>query len=41
MSDVDKICGLIGIETIKSNIIIDGRNVTKTTDKVIITDQIF
>jgi len=41
ISDVDTICKLIGIETIKSNIIIDGGNVTKTTDKVIMTDRIF
>lgn len=41
ISDVDTICELIGIETIKSNIVIDGGNVTKTTDKVIMTDRIF
>jgi agmatine deiminase len=41
ISDVDTICELIGIETTKSNIIIDGGNVTKTTDKVIMTDRIF
>jgi len=41
ISDVDRICELIGIETIKSSIIIDGGNVTKTTDKVIMTDRIF
>ena len=41
ISDVDTICDFIGIETIKSNIIIDGGNVTKTTDKVIMTDRIF
>lgn len=41
ISDVDRICELIGIETIKSNIVIDGGNVTKTTDKVIMTDRIF
>lgn len=41
ISDVDAICELMGIETIKSNIVIDGGNVTKTTDKVIMTDRIF
>jgi agmatine deiminase len=41
ISDVDTICELIGIETTKSNIIVDGGNVTRTTDKVIMTDRIF
>lgn len=41
ISDVDTICELIGIEITKSNIVIDGGNVTKTTDKVIMTDRIF
>jgi agmatine deiminase len=41
ISDVDRICEQIGIETIKSNIVIDGGNVTRTTDKVIMTDRIF
>ena len=41
ISDVDKICEGIGIETIKSNIVLDGGNVTRTTDKVIMTDRIF
>lgn len=41
ISDIDKICEQIGIETIKSNIEIDGGNVTRTTDKVIMTDRIF
>lgn len=41
ISDVDTICELIGIETIKSDIIIDGGNVTRTTDKIIMTDRIF
>lgn len=41
ISGVDAICEQIGIETIKSNIILDGGNVTRTTDKVIMTDRIF
>jgi len=41
ISDVDAICEKIGIETIKSNIILDGGNVIRTTDKVIMTDRIF
>lgn len=41
ISDVDFICEKIGIDTIKSTIIIDGGNVTRTTDKVIMTDRIF
>ncbi len=41
ISDVDLICENIGIETIKSTIILDGGNVTRTTDKVIMTDRIF
>lgn len=41
ISNVDEICGQIGIEIIKSNIIIDGGNVTRTNDKVIMTDRIF
>lgn len=41
ISDVDTICKDIGIETIKTNIIIDGGNVTRWTNKVIMTDRIF
>lgn len=41
ISNVDAICEDIGIDTVKSNIIIDGGNVTRTTDKVIMTDRIF
>lgn len=41
ISDADAICNKIGIETIKSNIILDGGNVTRWTNKVIMTDQIF
>lgn len=41
ISNVDEICAEIGIEITKSNIIIDGGNVTRTSDKVIMTDRIF
>jgi agmatine deiminase len=41
ISDVDTICEQIGIETIKSNIMLDGGNVTRTSDKVIMTDRVF
>lgn len=41
ISDVDTICEIIGIKTTKSNIIIDGGNVTRTTDKVIMTHRVF
>lgn len=41
ISNVDSICDLIGIWTIKSNIVLDGGNVTRTRDKVIMTDRIF
>ncbi len=41
ISDVDGICKAIGIETIKTHIIIDGGNVTRWTNKVIMTDRVF
>ena len=41
ISDVDKICEKIGIETLKTDIIIDGGNVTRWTNKVIMTDRVF
>jgi agmatine deiminase len=41
ISNVDNICIDIGISTIKSNIIIDGGNVTRCTNKVIMTDRVF
>jgi agmatine deiminase len=41
ISDVDSICEVIGIEPLKSNILLDGGNVIRTTDKVIMTDRIF
>jgi agmatine deiminase len=41
ISNTDKICRDIKIETIKSELIIDGGNVTKCDDKIIMTDRIF
>lgn len=41
ISDVDAICAEIGIETLKTNIIVDGGNVTRTTNKIIMTDRVF
>ncbi|HEY4876627.1 MAG TPA: agmatine deiminase family protein [Puia sp.] len=41
ISDVDAICKQLGIETIKSNILLDGGNVIRATDKIIITERIF
>lgn len=41
ISDVDRICKAIGIETIKTDIIIDGGNITRWTSKVIMTDRVF
>ena len=41
ISDVDAICNEIGIETVKTDIILDGGNVTRTTNKVIMTDRVF
>ena len=41
ISDVDKICKEIGIDTFKTDIILDGGNVTRTINKVIMTDRVF
>ena len=41
ISDVDAICAAIGIETIKSDIILDGGNIIRCKNKVIMTDRIF
>jgi agmatine deiminase len=41
ISNTDEICNQINIETIKSEIIIDGGNVTKYSNIVIMTDRIF
>jgi agmatine deiminase len=41
ISDAKEICRAIGIETIKSNIILDGGNVVRWKNKVIMTDRVF
>jgi len=41
ISNTEQICKEIGIETIKTNIVLDGGNVVKTTNKVFITDRVF
>ena len=41
ISDVDEICKEISIDTFKTDIIIDGGNVTRWTNKVIMTDRVF
>jgi agmatine deiminase len=41
ISDVDHICDLIGIKTIKSDIILDGGNISRWHDKVLMTTKIF
>lgn len=41
ISNTDTICEKIGIETTKSNLMIDGGNVLRSSDKVLMTDRIF
>ena len=41
ISNTDAICKQIGIETIESNIVLDGGNVIKSKNKVILTERIF
>jgi agmatine deiminase len=41
ISDVESICRAININPQKANIILDGGNVTRTTDKVIMCDKVF
>lgn len=41
ISNVDEICKAIGIDTFKTDIIIDGGNVTRWTNKIIMTDRVF
>ena len=41
ISDVDSICKAINLTTQKSKLIVDGGNVSKTTDKVIMCDKVF
>ncbi|PSL07352.1 agmatine deiminase family protein [Cecembia rubra] len=41
ISDVDSICEAIGIQTIKSDIVIDGGNISRWDDKVLMTTKVF
>ncbi|MDF3079186.1 MAG: hypothetical protein K0S09_3075 [Sphingobacteriaceae bacterium] len=41
ISDVDSICSEIGVDTIRTDIVIDGGNVTRWSNKVIMTDRVF
>ena len=41
ISDVDSICDSIGIQSIKSDIIIDGGNISRWNDKVLMTTKVF
>lgn len=41
ISNVDEICENIGIKTIKSDIILDGGNISKWDDKVLMTNKVF
>jgi agmatine deiminase len=41
ISDVDSICKAINLTTTKSKLIVDGGNVSRTTDKVIMCDKVF
>jgi agmatine deiminase len=41
ISNVDTICNEIGINTLRTEIILDGGNLTRWTNKVIMTDRVF
>jgi agmatine deiminase len=41
ISDVDSICNTIGIQTIKSDIIVDGGNISRWDDRVLMTTKVF
>lgn len=41
ISDAESICKSIGLYMEKSNILLDGGNVIKTTDSVIMSTQVF
>jgi agmatine deiminase len=41
ISNVDSICKAINLTTTKSKLIVDGGNVSRTTDKVIMCDKVF
>lgn len=41
ISDVDAICEKISIKTIKSDIVLDGGNISRWSDKIIMTNKVF
>ena len=41
ISDVDLICDSIGVQTVKSDIIIDGGNISKWSDRLLMTTKVF
>lgn len=41
ISDVDSICERIGVKIIKSDIIVDGGNISRWSDKVLMTTKVF
>jgi agmatine deiminase len=41
ISDVDSICKAINLTAIKSKLIVDGGNISRTTDKVVMCDKVF
>ncbi|MCB0502565.1 MAG: agmatine deiminase family protein [Bacteroidetes bacterium] len=41
ISDVDSICESIGIKTIKSDIVLDGGNISRWNDKALMTTKVF
>lgn len=41
ISDVDAICEALNLSTIKSKLIVDGGNISKASDKVIMCDKVF
>lgn len=41
ISDIDTICKAIGLSTLKSKLLVDGGNVVRSTDKVIMCDKVF
>ncbi len=41
ITDTDAVCKSIGIETIKSKIVLDGGNVVNSANKVVITERVF
>lgn len=41
ISDVDSICNAIGIHTTKSDIVLDGGNISRWNDKVLMTTKVF